>query len=63
VVFDEYIPALLGATLPLYAGYNATTHPGVDNFFASAAHRYGHSTITDVVFRLDEHWQEHPEVS
>jgi hypothetical protein len=22
----------------------------------------GHATITDVVFRLDEHWQEHPEV-
>ncbi|KAF6254205.1 heme peroxidase [Scenedesmus sp. NREL 46B-D3] len=61
VVFDEYIPALLGATLPLYGGYNASTHPGIDNFFTTAAYRYGHATITDVVFRLDEHWQEHPE--
>ncbi|WIA39466.1 hypothetical protein OEZ86_005565 [Tetradesmus obliquus] len=61
VVFDEYITALLGATLPQYTSYNASTNPGIDNFFASASYRYGHATITDVVFRLDEHWQEHPQ--
>lgn len=62
VVFDEYITALLGATLPQYTSYNESTNPGIDNFFASASYRYGHATITDVVFRLDEHWQEHPQV-
>ncbi|WIA19191.1 hypothetical protein OEZ85_003836 [Tetradesmus obliquus] len=61
VVFDEYITALLGATLPQYTSYNESTNPGIDNFFASASYRYGHATITDVVFRLDEHWQEHPQ--
>jgi hypothetical protein len=62
VAFNEYIPVLLGTTLPQYHGYNATTPPGIDNFFTTAAYRYGHATITDVVFRLDEHWQEHPKV-
>jgi hypothetical protein len=62
VVFNEYIPVLLGTPLPQYSGYNTTTHPEIDKFFSTAAYRYGHATVTDVVLRLDEHWQEHPQV-
>lgn len=42
------------------AGYNASADPSIDNFFASVAYRYGHSTINDVVLRLDETWSTHP---
>lgn len=41
-------------------GYNASLDPSIDNFFATVAYRYGHSTINDVVLRLDETWSEHP---
>lgn len=42
------------------AGYNASVDPSIDNFFSSVAYRYGHSTIGDVIMRLDETWSEHP---
>ena len=43
--YVEYLPVLLGTTLPPYAGYNASTDPRVDPAFAVAAYRYGHSGI------------------
>lgn len=63
MVYDEYLPVLLGTILPAYVGYNASMNPSMDNFFAAAAYRYGHATITDVVYRLDEKWQQHSQVT
>eukprot|EP00775_Hariotina_reticulata_P012536 gene12536-12669_t len=31
----------------------------VDNFFATVAYRYGHTTITDVILRLNDDWTQH----
>jgi hypothetical protein len=31
----------------------------IDNFFASVAYRYGHTTITDVNLRLNDDWTQH----
>jgi peroxidase len=45
--------------LMLLAGYNASLDPSIDTFFTTVAYRYGHSTINDVVLRLDESWAEH----
>lgn len=39
VMFDEYVPLLLGTLLQPYAGYNASTNPSIDNLFATAAYR------------------------
>lgn len=44
----------------LLLGYNASLNPSIDAFFSTVASRYGHSTVTDVVLRLDESWSEHP---
>ena len=36
----EYIPSLLGDTVPPYDGYKADVHPGISHVFQSAAFRY-----------------------
>ncbi len=57
----RYFPKL-GIILPAYKGSNASVNPGIDNFFATVAYRYGHAVVTDTLLRLDENWAEHPEV-
>ena len=60
IVVYEYLPLLLGVrSLGPYGGYNASAHPGVSNEFATAAFRYGHSAVADVLLRLDERGEEH----
>eukprot|EP00004_Rigifila_ramosa_P022632 TRINITY_DN6206_c0_g1_i4.p1 TRINITY_DN6206_c0_g1~~TRINITY_DN6206_c0_g1_i4.p1 ORF type:complete len:1342 (+),score=226.75 TRINITY_DN6206_c0_g1_i4:3-4028(+) len=51
ITIDEYLPRLLGETLPAYAGYNADLQPGIDLFFATSAFRYGHSAVTPLIYR------------
>ena len=47
-------------TFSFDAGYNASLDPSIDNFFSTAAYRYGHTTIGDVIMRLGEDWTVHP---
>ena len=58
ITYREYLPALLGQPLPLYAGYNASVNPGMDNFFATVTGRYAHPEATMLVLRLDDKWSE-----
>lgn len=74
ICFYEFLPAL-GIDLPPYTAYKTAINPGtylqtllrfvilylgIDAFFATAALRFGHSTIYDVVLRVDDEGREIP---
>eukprot|EP01100_Stratorugosa_tubuloviscum_P013603 TRINITY_DN6906_c0_g1_i1.p1 TRINITY_DN6906_c0_g1~~TRINITY_DN6906_c0_g1_i1.p1 ORF type:complete len:905 (-),score=345.12 TRINITY_DN6906_c0_g1_i1:55-2586(-) len=54
ITFNEYAPQVLGSALPVYIRYNDKIDPTIDNFFAAAAFRYGHSAINSVFVRVNE---------
>ena len=54
VIYDEWLPELLGAPLPAYNGYDATVNPTIANEFAGAAFRFGHTMLPTEFERLDE---------
>eukprot|EP00878_Enallax_costatus_P037243 GHUV01042054.1.p1 GENE.GHUV01042054.1~~GHUV01042054.1.p1 ORF type:complete len:114 (-),score=10.66 GHUV01042054.1:207-548(-) len=58
ITFVDYMNEL-GIPLPPFAGYKQLTNPSIDVFFSTAAFRYGHATLTDVLLRLDDDWSEH----
>ena len=54
ITFNEFLPALLGGGAPgTYGGYDAGVNPGIANEFSTAAYRFGHSTLSSVLLRLD----------
>lgn len=74
ICFHEFLPTL-GIELPPYTAYKTTVNPGtypqrslhfvilylgIDAFFATAALRFSHSTIYDVVLRADDEGREIP---
>lgn len=54
ITVTEYVPALLGKSLAIYAGYNSGVNPGIDISFGVAAYRYGHSGIPSVYLCREE---------
>ncbi len=38
--YEEYLPMLLGDSLPEYEGYDALVDPRIDLAFAAAAYRF-----------------------
>eukprot|EP00210_Caulerpa_lentillifera_P000497 g480.t1 len=57
ICYYEYLP-MLGISLPSYEGYDPAVDPSIDNFFAAVSYRYGHSEVSDVLFRVDEEGNE-----
>lgn len=57
ILYMEYVP-MLGIQLPKYRGYDPAVQPGVDLFFSAVAFRYGHSTLTDTLLRIDDNANE-----
>ncbi|KAM9201478.1 thyroid peroxidase [Dugong dugon] len=67
ITMRDYIPKILGPEafqqyVGFYEGYDATVDPTVSNVFSTAAFRFGHATIHPLVRRLDEGFQEHPDL-
>ncbi|MDH3650528.1 MAG: hypothetical protein OEQ53_12660, partial [Saprospiraceae bacterium] len=52
IVYEEWLPSL-GAELQSYKGYEIVVNPSILNEFAAAAYRYGHSTISAELPRMD----------
>lgn len=62
ITYREFLPLLLGPNaLAPYRGYNPATHPGIENAFATAAYRLGHSMLSSSLLRLDRNGQPIPE--
>lgn len=53
IVYEEWLPAL-GVHLPAYDGYKIDVNAQILNVFSAAAYRYGHTTITPVLKRMDD---------
>ncbi|KAI0559653.1 hypothetical protein FGB62_140g117 [Gracilaria domingensis] len=53
VVFDEWLPALLGSRLRRYRGYNPTVDPTISVEFTTSAFRLGHTLVGADVSRID----------
>ena len=55
ITYEEFLPLLLGAgALPPYAGYDSSCDADVANLFSTAAYRFGHSTLSPDLLRLDD---------
>ena len=54
ITYNEYLPALLGEdAISDYAGYDPTVNPGISSIFSTAIYRFGHTTLTPELLRLD----------
>lgn len=54
VVYDEWLPELIGHSLPGYAGYRSYVDASISNEFAGAAFRFGHTMLPTDFQRLAE---------
>lgn len=57
IVYEEWLPAM-GVRMPDYDGYDISANPNIINEFASAAYRFGHSTVNATLIRRDESGNE-----
>ncbi|SEA10088.1 Animal haem peroxidase [Thiothrix caldifontis] len=55
ITYNEFLPNLIGKNaIPQYTGYKANVDPSIDNAFATAAFRMGHTMLSPNLLRLDE---------
>ncbi len=51
---NEWLPALTGASLPAYTGFNIAVDPSISNEFSTAAFRIGHTMLSGDILRMDD---------
>lgn len=60
IVWNEFLPTVIGRAeyekLGEYKGYNSSIEVGIFNEFGTAAFRFGHSQVGNIMPRLDENW-------
>lgn len=62
ITYNEYLPTLLGrGAIERYEGYDPTVDPTISNLFATAAFRYGHTSLSSELLRLDNDGNVIPE--
>lgn len=55
ITYNEFLPNLLGEdALSKYKGYDPTQNAGINNEFAAAAFRFGHTMLSPTLLRLDD---------
>lgn len=58
ITYNEFLPELIGKNaIPKYTGYKPNVDPSIDNAFATAAFRMGHTMLSSNLLRLDENGQ------
>jgi len=58
ITYKEFLPSLLGRSLPAYSGYRSGVNAGLSNVFATAAYRFGHSQVGPDIDIVDEEFEE-----
>ena len=59
ITYEEFLPVLIGrGSMPRYRGYFPDINPGIANEFSTAAYRFGHSTLSEQIMRLDQNGSE-----
>jgi peroxidase len=58
IVYNEYLPALIGPVLGPYRGYDPTVNAQVTQEFSTAAFRVGHSQVSDTQDGIDNSGRE-----
>ncbi|KAL7530734.1 hypothetical protein ACHAXR_006918, partial [Thalassiosira sp. AJA248-18] len=54
IVYDEFLPALIGAgSIPEYEGYKEDVDTGLENIVSSCAYRLGHTMVGDFLAKDD----------
>ncbi|KAM9354891.1 thyroid peroxidase [Pholidichthys leucotaenia] len=64
ITMREYVPKIIGSEsfqryIGHYGGYDPSVNPSASNVFATAAFRFGHATISPILRRLNESFQEY----
>lgn len=56
ITYHEFLPALLGpGALRPYPGYRPEVDASIANLFSTAVYRFGHSTLSPTILRVDGH--------
>lgn len=59
ITYNEFLPNLLGEdALSKYKGYDPTQNAVINNEFAAAAFRFGHTMLSPTLLRLDDNGNE-----
>ncbi len=58
IVYQEFVPVLVGSAVGSYQGYSASVNPQVTQEFSTAAFRLGHSEVSDEQEGLDNNGNE-----
>ncbi|KAI0557013.1 hypothetical protein FGB62_358g07 [Gracilaria domingensis] len=60
IVYEEWLPAILGSRLPRYTGYKPDVDPTISVEFTTAGFRLGHTMVRNGVSRIDENGRRLP---
>eukprot|EP00737_Agarophyton_chilense_P001238 gb/GEZJ01001382.1/.p1 GENE.gb/GEZJ01001382.1/~~gb/GEZJ01001382.1/.p1 ORF type:complete len:657 (+),score=79.72 gb/GEZJ01001382.1/:338-2308(+) len=60
VIYEEWLPAILGRPLSRYSGYKEDTDPTISVEFTTAGFRLGHTMVGNGISRINENGQSLP---